>query len=217
MSIRAAVRLGIDVRVNPSLTRTPYRWLRASGRGALEPLIGKRVISAWIGSRAGVAAALDRDRLLAYCRVFLAVEIAAFAFLVAGTHGLIVPLSGPASTDFVSFYAAGTIADSATPYLVYDQAAHYAAEQQVSAAGVEYRFFYYPPVFLLICAILARLPYLPAFILFEAATLLFYLAVIQKIVAERGCPVLVPIIAFPAVFWTLGLGQNSFLTGRAPC
>jgi hypothetical protein len=77
-----------------------------------------------------------------------------FLFLVAGTHGLIVPLAGPTSTDFVSFYAAGALADAGTPELAYDQAAHDAAEQRATAAGVEYRFFYYPPVFLLLCAAL---------------------------------------------------------------
>ena len=60
--------------------------------------------------------ALDRDRVLAYSRVLLAVEIAAFLFLVAGTRGLIAPLTGPTSTDFVSFYAAGDLADAGTPH-----------------------------------------------------------------------------------------------------
>ena len=53
----------------------------------------------------GLGAALDRRRVLAYCRILLAVETAVFLFIVAGTHGLIVPLAGPTSTDFVSFYA----------------------------------------------------------------------------------------------------------------
>jgi alpha-1,2-mannosyltransferase len=153
----------------------------------------------------------DRHRVLAYCRILLAVEIAVFLSLIAGTHGLIVPLSGPTSTDFVSFYAAGALADSTTPQLAYDQAAHAAAEEHATAAGVEYRFFYYPPVFLLLCAALARLPYLAAFIVFEAATLALYLIIMREVLAERGWS-LVPVLAFPAVFWTLGLGQNSFLT-----
>jgi|SRR6516162_8625074 len=46
------------------------------------------------------------------CGILLAVEIGVFLFLVAGTHGLIVPLSQPTSTDFVSFYAAGRLADA---------------------------------------------------------------------------------------------------------
>lgn len=157
-------------------------------------------------------ARLDRNRIVACCGIVLAAELAVFLFLVAGTHGLIVPLSKPASTDFVSFYAAGSLANSTAPWQAYDQAAHYAAEERAAAPGVEYRFFYYPPAFLLVCAALARLPYLPAFIVFEAATLILFLLVMRKTLAEQGWPVLVPILAFPAVFWTLGLGQNSFLT-----
>ncbi|MGH7054222.1 MAG: glycosyltransferase family 87 protein, partial [Stellaceae bacterium] len=87
-----------------------------------------------------------------------------------------------------------------------------AAEQQATAAGIPYQFFYYPPIYLLLCAPLARLPYLAAFILFEAATLVLYLVVARRILGERGSAILVPILAFPAVFWTLGLGQNAFLT-----
>jgi alpha-1,2-mannosyltransferase len=157
-------------------------------------------------------ALFDRRRIFIYCRISLTIEIAVFLLLIAGTYGLIIPLSGPTSTDFVSFYAAGAVANSATPDLVYDQAAHYAAEQRATAAGIEYRFFYYPPVFLLVCAVLARLPYLVAFGLFEAATFALYLAAMRGILAERGWSVMVPVVAFPAVFWTLGLGQNSFLT-----
>ena len=159
-----------------------------------------------------LGAALDRHRVLTYCRILLAVETVVFLFLVAGTHGLIAPLAGPTSTDFVSFYAAGALADSGTPVLAYDQAAHNAAEQRATAPGVEYRFFYYPPVFLLLCAALARLPYLAAFLVFEAATLALCLTVMRAILAERGWSAVIPILAFPAAFWTLGLGQNSFLT-----
>ncbi len=159
-----------------------------------------------------LGAALDRNRVLTYCRVLLAVETTVFLFLVAGTHGLIVPLAGPTSTDFVSFYAAGSLAASGTPELTYDQAAHDAAEQRATAAGIEYRFFYYPPVFLLLCAALARLPYLAAFLVFEAATLALCLTVMRAILADRDWSTIIPVLAFPAAFWTLGLGQNAFLT-----
>ena len=155
---------------------------------------------------------LNHDRVIAYSAILLAIEIGCFLFLVAGTHGLIVPLDTPTSTDFVSFYAAGSLADAGRPELAYDQAAHRAAEERATAPGVEYRFFYYPPVFLLLCALLARLPYLVAFVVFEAATLAAYLIVMRRILDERSSVSLVPVLAFPAVFWTLGLGQNAFLT-----
>lgn len=155
---------------------------------------------------------LDRARVFGYCRVLLAGETALFLFMVAGTHGWIVPLDRPVSTDFVSFYAAGSLADAGTPALAYDQAAHYAAEQQATAAGIPYQFFYYPPVYLLLCAVLAGLPYLAAFMVFETLTLACYLLVAWRILGERDLAVLVPLLAFPAVFWTFGLGQNAFLT-----
>jgi alpha-1,2-mannosyltransferase len=159
-----------------------------------------------------VGAALEWRCIVSCCRILLAAETAVFLLLIAGTHGLIVPLSRPVSTDFVSFYAPGALADAGTPALAYDQAARHASEQAVSAAGVEYRYFYYPPVFLLLCAALAHLPYLAAFLVFEAATLLFYLIVARRLLDEGGSSVFVLLLALPAVFWTLGLGQNAFLT-----
>lgn len=157
-------------------------------------------------------AGLGRRRVLAYGGILLALEVALFLFLIAGTHGLIVPLEKPTTTDFASFYAAGSLADAGTPGEAYDQAAHYAAEQRVTAPGIAYQFFYYPPVFLMLCAVLARMPYLVAFVSFEATSIILYLLVARRILEERGWAVLVPLLAFPSVFWTLGLGQNAFLT-----
>jgi len=155
---------------------------------------------------------LDRQRIFAYGTILLVLEVVAFLFFVAGTHGLIVATTEPTTTDFVSFYAAGDLANAGTSHLAYDQTAHWAAEERATEPGIRYQFFYYPPVYLLLCALLARLPYLAAFVLFEGASLAFFLAVARHILAARGWRVMVPLLAFPAVFWTLGLGQNAFLT-----
>jgi alpha-1,2-mannosyltransferase len=162
--------------------------------------------------RSGPSRLLDRRRVLTLCGILLALEIAGFAFIAAGTYGLIVPLAKPTSTDFVSFYAAGRLADAGTPELAYDWAAHYAAQERATAPGIVYNFFYYPPVFLLVCAALARLPYIVAFVVFEAATLGLYVLVMRHILGARGWAVLIPVLAFPPVLWTIGLGQNGFLT-----
>ena len=165
----------------------------------------------WLSSlRAGDF--LDRRHTLILGGTLLAVELVVFLFLIAGTHGWIVPLERPTTTDFASFYAAGSLADSGMPALAYNEAAHYAAEQQATAPGIEYQFFYYPPVFLLICALFGRLPYLAAFIAFETVSLLLCLLVARRTVHAKGAAVLLPLLAFPSVFWTMGLGQNAFLT-----
>jgi hypothetical protein len=152
---------------------------------------------------------LTRDRIVAYGRIFLCLELALFAFCVAGTHGLVVPLKRPTSSDFVSFYAAGHLANSWTPWQAYDPIAHHAAEQVAAGAAIGHNFFFYPPVFLLVCGLLARLPYLTAFITFQVATLIPCLLVVRRIVPQAPATTL---LAFPAVFWTMGTGQNAFLT-----
>jgi hypothetical protein len=128
--------------------------------------------------------------------------------MAAGTHGLIVPLATPTSTDFVSFYAAGSLADAGTPQLAYDRAEHYAAEERATAAGINYNFFYYPPPYLLLCALLAHLPYIAAFVIFEAATLGLYLLVARRILGDRDPVILVCLLAFPPVLWSVGPGAE---------
>src|SRR5258708_40226887 len=135
-------------------------------------------VARWLQPAIG-ATWLDRRRVRAGASILLALQLAGFLFIVAGTHGWferwIGPLTKPTTTDFVSFYAAGALADAGTPALAYDHAAHLAAEERVVGAGIEYQYFNYPPVLMLLCAGLAMLPYLVAFVVFETATLCLYL------------------------------------------
>src|ERR1700722_23398 len=132
--------------------------------------------------RSGEWLTARRVRVLAL--TLLVIEIGIFAFLVAGTHGWIVPLDNPTTTDFVSFYAAGALADAGTPALAYDHTAHLAAEEAVVGRGIGYQYFNYPPVYQALFMPLARLPYLVAFAVFEAATLLCYLAVARRVLDD---------------------------------
>ena len=154
---------------------------------------------------------LHRRRATGWCGVLLALEVGALIFLTLWTHGVFRPVP-PVTTGFSSFYAAGMLADGPAPWRAYDGAAHYAAQVAATAPGVEHFVFYYPPVFLLLCAVLAHVPYLAAFALFEAATLLLYVLAARPILALPGWSGLLPVLAFPAVIWTVGLGQNALLT-----
>jgi alpha-1,2-mannosyltransferase len=158
------------------------------------------------------AAWLHRERVIGWSGILLATELLALGFLIAWTHAAFAPINPPTTTDFVSFYAAGKLALAGTPALAYDQAAHHAVEMAATAFGIEYQFFLYPPVYLLLCAPLAALPYLPSFILFQAVTLALWLLTASRILAVRGWAWCLPVLAYPAVFWTMGLGQNAMLT-----
>jgi hypothetical protein len=154
---------------------------------------------------------LNRRRVVAYAGILLALELITTLFLVAGTYGWIVKLDRPVTTDFVSFYAAGSLAGTGAGGAAYDQMLHFAAEQQATAPGINYVFFFYPPVFLLLCAALARLPYLVAFAVFELSTLIPFAIAIKRIVRHHAFTIL-PVLAFPAVLCNIGFGQNAFLT-----
>lgn len=152
---------------------------------------------------------LSRERIVAYATILAVTELTLFVFCAAGAHGLIVPMDKMPSTDFVSFHAAGALANAGTPWLAYDQAAHRAAETASLGRDAGYNYFFYPPVFLLICAPLARLPYLLSFLTFQAIGAAACYAALRLI--RRDLPVVV-VFAFPGVWWAIGTGQNALLT-----
>ena len=155
---------------------------------------------------------LTRERIVAGGQILLLIELTILVLLALWQHGIITDTVSPTASDFVSFYAAGKLALAGTPALAYDQAAHFAMEQRFTVAGSPYQFFFYPPVFLLLFAPLALLPYYVAFYLFEMATLTGFLLTMRAILREPGWLWIGPVLAFPAIFWTFGLGQNAFLT-----
>ena len=155
---------------------------------------------------------LTRPRVIAWGSVLLAEQLLLLVFLGLWQHGLFVAIAQPTSSDFVSFYAAGKLALAGTPALAYDQAAHHLAQAAATEAGAPYQFFFYPPVFLILCAGLAAMPYPLAFAVFEFVTLMLFVCAMRAVLRETGAAWIAPLLAFPPVFWTLGLGQNAFLT-----
>jgi alpha-1,2-mannosyltransferase len=155
---------------------------------------------------------LNRDRVVSWGGILLALEILFLGFMILWSNNVFHRIDPPISTDFVSFYAAGKLALAGTPALAYDRAAHAAAEIAATQPHIPYQFFFYPPVYLLLCAPLALLPYMVAFVGFQAITLAAWLLVMKRILDPRGLSWCLPVLAYPAVFWTLGLGQNAFLT-----
>jgi hypothetical protein len=156
---------------------------------------------------------LDRARLIGWGHTLLIVELVALIAIVAGTYGAYVHLSAPSSTDFISFFAAGRLADAGAPALAYDAARHYAMEQAVfgdSRLPYAY-FFFYPPSFLLICAVIALIPvYLAAFAVWIAATGALFVASLRVLLQDWRLTI--AFLSFPAAAATVGIGQNALLS-----
>jgi len=160
---------------------------------------------------------LTQDRVMAWATVLLVLEVAFIGFVAAWQNGLFFVVERPHSADYVSFHAAGQLALAGQPALAYDQPTHLAVQSATVPMTPEtYHFFFYPPVFLLLCAPLALLPYHLSYALFLGATLGMFLfamnRLLRPVVGPRSWGWLVPVLSFPAVFWNIGVGQNAFLT-----
>ena len=157
---------------------------------------------------------LDEERLVGYARILCGFYAAAAIAWIALSPGFIDPNGKPLGTDFMDVWAAGKLALAGDPASAYDFAIHYDVQRHALAypadAQVPYFGWHYPPIFLLVAAPLALVPYGVALAVWMAITLPLYLAVIRRIVSCQHW--LVVALAFPAVFVNLGHGQNGFLT-----
>ena len=171
----------------------------------------------WQGLRSG--AWLTAARARGYSLILLGICTVAMAGWVIVSDGLTDLNGKPIGTDFSSFYAAGSMALEGHAANAYDMAAHYARQQQIFGARTPYYAWFYPPFLLFVAAPLALLPYPAALVIWQAATLAFYVGVIGAILQpirqsrpDLGYLWVLLALAFPAVFINLGHGQNGLLT-----
>lgn len=138
-------------------------------------------------------------------------ELLVFLIIAITTYGVFGPMRTPSSTDFISFYAAGDLANLGLAPLVYNQDIHQSAVREIFGdPALPYYYFFYPPVFLLLCQALARLPYLVSFGVWVTGTAALSYGAIRRILPDGRHFLL--FASFPCLFWTVGLGQNALLT-----
>jgi hypothetical protein len=163
----------------------------------------------WRQIRSG--AWLTRERLRVYPMILLAVFVAASVIWIALADGLVDRNGQPIGTDFSNVWAAGRLALDGPSDGPYDLARQYAAEKAIFGdRDVPLYGWHYPPIFLIVAAALALIPYGWALLVWNAATLAAYLVTIRAILPRPETILLA--LAFPAVFVNLGHGQNGFLT-----
>jgi alpha-1,2-mannosyltransferase len=162
---------------------------------------------------AGIASGawLTRERLFVYAGMLLAASLISAVVWVALADGLVDRIGQPIGTDFSNVWAAGKLVLGGEPAAPYDLARHYAAEKEAfGGRDVPFYGWHYPPLFLVVAAGLALLPYAWALLVWSALTLAAYLVVMRAILPRPETLLLA--LAFPAVFVNLGHGQNGFLS-----
>jgi len=164
--------------------------------------------------RSGTWLTGERIRLVA--AAILAVSVVSLAYLAVTANGLVDSQGRPLGTDFSSFYAAGTYVLEGRPAAPYEPALQHAREQAIFGQATPFYSWFYPPIFLLIAALLALMPYGIALAVWLATTLGLYVLAIRAIAPSSlragTQDWLLLALAFPAVLVNLGHGQNGFLT-----
>jgi hypothetical protein len=145
----------------------------------------------------------------------IAGTVAVMTWTLSG-HGVADPMGRPVGTDFLRLWAASYALLHDQARAIYDPAAFFALERAVTQpATPDFYPWNYPPASLLIVYPLALLPYLGSLAVWTAAGFTGYLAVLWRIFPK---PLTLWVgLAFPAVFWTVTHGQNSFLTTSLFC
>jgi hypothetical protein len=120
------------------------------------------------------------------------------------------------SGDFVSFWTAGQLALEGAPADAYHQIPHFLKQLELHGNPTwGYLAFFYPPFFLLLCASLAMLGYMPALVVWLLGTLAGYVAAVRALLPKSvagGEPVWLILLGYPAVMVNAGFGQNGYLS-----
>jgi alpha-1,2-mannosyltransferase len=132
--------------------------------------------------RSGAFATRERMRLVGFA--LLAAYAVGLAYLVLTSNGVNDAQGRPLGTDFSNVYAAGTFVLEGRPQAPFDPALQYLREQAIFGTATPFYGWHYPPFFLFVAAALALLPYAPALVLWQGATLALYLLAIRAIVVS---------------------------------
>lgn len=152
---------------------------------------------------------LTRDRVRMVAILSGAAGILMLAYLMFGGRGTVDPFGQPIGSDFTAFWHGGRIANAGDAARAYDPALLNADLRAVH--GVDYPMAWvYPPTFLLIAGPLARLPYLPALLIWQALGFAAIALVLKAILKDRRA--LLVALASPLTPLVLAGGQNAFLS-----
>ncbi len=168
---------------------------------------------------------LTRRRANAYLRIFAIANVIGFALAICRAEGWFIPAYPHFATEFLSFFSAGRLVDAGNAAAVYAPGipahafipsfnippAHGAMGQALTHdRHIMYFSFFYPPVYLLLCAPLAHLPYYVAYVLWVGLTGLL-LAICLRLLAG-GWARLWPAFAYLAIIENAAVGENAFLS-----
>ncbi|MGE3143067.1 MAG: glycosyltransferase family 87 protein [Hyphomonadaceae bacterium] len=136
------------------------------------------------------------------------VTLGVMAWQLPTWHGLRIGAGQPVFGDFLSFWTAGRLALEGKIALVHDPHALMAAHREAIPGFTKYFPWHSPPVFLLITAPLAALPYAIAGALFLIGSLTLYIIAMRGVLPDWRA--LIFPLASPTAIFQLGSTQVAF-------
>jgi hypothetical protein len=138
-------------------------------------------------------------------------SLVSLVWLFGFGHGTLDPMGRPLGTDYSQVWAAGKMALGGHPADVWSWPKHFAVQQRIHhSTTVDLYGWHYPPPFLLIASLLALLPYLPALLVWQAASLGAFAALMWRLVP--GWETVLLVVAAPVTLICVTHGHNGFLT-----
>ena len=154
---------------------------------------------------------LSHERVTRISAMFALVLIASILWLAATASGTLDGLGRPLGTDFSNVWSAGSMVLDGRAADVWSWQDQFQVQRELHGkADVDVFGWHYPPPFLLVATLLATIPYVPALIFWQVATLGPFLWMMSRLVQERETPLLV--LAAPVTLICLTHGHNGFLT-----
>jgi hypothetical protein len=150
---------------------------------------------------------LNGGRARAYA-IMLVVAMAV-AGGIAATARSPAPTAPRTATDFVVFYASGDLALHGHAADAYDRVTLDRTEHRFAAFPGSISLFY-PPILLLLCAVIAALPYGAAWVAFCAAGFVPLLLALRRVLPQRWA--LLPLLTAPCLVLNAASGQSGFLS-----
>lgn len=154
---------------------------------------------------------LTRERVIVIACLFGLASLASLSWLVIGARGTLDSLGRPLGTDFSNVWAAGWMANHGQAAQAWDWNAHFAVQRALhQKADVDLFGWHYPPPFLIVASLLARLPYVSALVVWQAVTFAAFTWLMWRLLPRRETLLLVA--AAPVTLICVTHGHNGFLT-----
>jgi hypothetical protein len=154
---------------------------------------------------------VTRERIRVVSTLACLVSLLCIVWLLATSRGTVDFLGRPLGTDFSNVWTAGVMVLDSRATAVWSWPNHFAVQQAVHGdAAIDLFGWHYPPPFLLIAAALATLPYVPALIAWQTATLAPFAAMMWRLMPRRETLLLA--LGAPVSLICVMHGHNGFLT-----